>query len=67
VSAQQVQKAKSNPERWRLAIASVPIDINEQPVVRYVTEPFKDTELNFAQPYVPLSISKILATAGDPQ
>jgi superfamily II DNA or RNA helicase len=67
VSAQQVQKAKSNPERWRLAIASVPLDPNQQPVVRYVTEPFKDTELNFAQPYVPLSISKILATAGDPQ
>src|SRR5690606_32922547 len=31
VSAQQVQKAKANPERWRLALASVPEDPNEEP------------------------------------
>jgi len=31
VSAQQVQKAKSNPDRWRLAVASVPNEPDAEP------------------------------------
>ncbi len=66
VSAQQVQKAKSNPERWRLAVASVPDDPCEAPVVRYLVEPFADVTLHFAQTKVPLKVADLLAHAGDP-
>jgi superfamily II DNA or RNA helicase len=66
VSAQQVQKAKSNPERWRLAIASVPIDPGEDPLVRYLVDPFRDTHLHFAQTHVPLNVADLLQQAGKP-
>ena len=66
VSAQQVQKAKSNPDRWRLAIASVPTDPDEAPTVRYLVEPFRDVTLHFAQTGVPMNIAHLLAAAGDP-
>jgi superfamily II DNA or RNA helicase len=66
VSAQQVQKAKSNPERWRLAIASVPADPDEEPAVRYLVDPFRDVTLHFAQTKVPMTVAKLLAEAGDP-
>lgn len=66
VSAQQVQKAKSNPERWRLAIASVPVDPNQEPTVKYLVEPFRDVTLHFHQTKVPLSVAGLLADAGDP-
>ncbi|MCY4632684.1 MAG: DUF3883 domain-containing protein, partial [bacterium] len=36
VSAQQVQKARSNPDRWRLAVVSVPDDPNAEPTVHYL-------------------------------
>jgi superfamily II DNA or RNA helicase len=65
VSAQQVQKAKSNPERWRLAVVSVP-DGPGDPVVRYLVEPFADTHLHFAQPHVPLQVADLLASAREP-
>jgi SNF2 family DNA or RNA helicase len=67
VSAQQVQKAKSNPERWRLAIASVPEDPNERPTVKYLVEPFRDVTLHFAQTKVPLNVADLLQAAGDPR
>ena len=67
VSASQVQKAKSNPERWRLAVASVPTDPAAQPTVKYVIEPFGDVTLHFAQTKVPLNVANLLNVAGDPR
>jgi len=66
VSAQQVQKAKSNPERWRLAVASVPEDPNAEPTVMYLVEPFRDVTLHFAQTKVPMNVADLLQAAGDP-
>ena len=67
VSAQQVQKAKSNPERWRLAVVSVPNEASAAPQVRYLVDPFNDTHLNFAQTHVPLNVATLLQRAGAPQ
>ncbi len=66
VSAQQVQKAKSNPDRWRLAVASVPNEPDAEPTVRYLVEPFRDVTLHFAQTKVPLNVANLLNVAGDP-
>jgi SNF2 family DNA or RNA helicase len=66
VSASQVQKAKGNPDRWRLAVVSVPDNPHEVPVVRYLVEPFKDVTLHFAQTKVPLNVQQLLQSAGDP-
>ena len=66
VSAQQVQKAKANPDRWRLAVASVPTDPDEEPAVRYLLEPFRDTVMHFAQTKVPLNVANLLAIASEP-
>ena len=66
VSAQQVQKAKSNPDRWRLAVASVPNEPDVEPTVRYLVEPFRDVTLHFAQTKVPLNVANLLNVAGDP-
>ena len=66
VSAQQVQKAKSNPDRWRLAVASVPTDPDEEPVVHYLLEPFRDTVMHFAQTKVPLNVANLIAAASEP-
>lgn len=66
VSAQQVQKAKSNPERWRLAVVSVPTEQDRDPSVRYLIDPFRNTYLHFAQTHVPLNVSALLQEAGDP-
>ncbi len=66
VSAQQVQKAKSNPDRWRLAIASVPNEPGTDPAVRYLVEPFRDVTLHFAQTKVVLNVAALLAAAGAP-
>ena len=66
VSAQQVQKAKANPDRWRLAVASVPTDPDEEPAVRYLLEPFRDTVMHFAQTKVPLNVANLLAAAREP-
>ncbi len=66
VSAQQVQKAKANPDRWRLAVASVPTDPDAEPVVRYLLEPFRDTVMHFAQTKVPLNVANLIATASEP-
>jgi len=67
VSAPQVQKSKSNPDCWRLAVASVPDDAAGTPVVRYLVDPFADTMLNFAQTGVPLKVATLLAQAGEPR
>ena len=66
VSAQQVQKAKSNPDRWRLAVVSVPIEPDAEPEVHYLVAPFQDTTLHFAQTKVVLNVAGLIATAGEP-
>ena len=66
VSNQQVQKAKANPERWRLAVVSVPDEPDADPVVRYVLEPFRDTTMHFAQTKVVLNVANLLTAAVEP-
>ena len=66
VSAQQVQKAKSNPDRWRLAVVSVPSEPDADPAVHYLLDPFRDVTLHFAQTKVPLNVANLLEVAGDP-
>ena len=66
VSAQQVQKARSNPDRWRLAVVSVPDDPDAEPTVRYLVEPFRDYTLHFAQTKLTLNVTNLLTAAADP-
>ena len=66
VSTPQVNKAKSNPDRWRLAVVSVPDDPAEPPAVRYLIDPFRDVTLHFAQPGLPLTVTDLLDTAQPP-
>ena len=67
VSAPQVQKAKSNPERWRLAVVSVPEETSAEPEVRYLMEPFKKVTMHFAQTKLPLKVKDLLKEAKEPQ
>ena len=67
VSAPQVQKAKSNPERWRLAVVSVPDEASAEPEVRYLVEPFKKVTMHFAQTKLSLKINDLLKEAVEPQ
>ena len=66
VSAQQVQKAKANPDSWRLVVASVPTDPNAEPVVHYLLEPFSGTTMHFAQTKVPMNVANLLADTKEP-
>ena len=66
VSAQQVQKARSNPDCWRLAVVSVPDDADDDPEVRYLIDVFQNYSLHFAESKVSLSVADLLAAAGDP-
>lgn len=66
VSSQQVQKAKSNPDRWRLAVASVPIDPNETPAVKYLVEPFADVVVPFALASFSFRLGELMTRAGEP-
>lgn len=66
VSARQVQKAKANPERWRLAVVTVAEDRVADPLVRYLVEPFRDVRLHFAQTGIPLNVAALLAEGRDP-
>lgn len=67
VSAPQVQKAKSNPERWRLAVVSVPKETSAEPEVRYLVEPFNKVTMHFAQTKLCLKIKDLLKEAVEPQ
>ena len=67
VSAQQVQKARSNPDRWRLAVVSVPDDPDSDPEVHYLLDPFRDYTLHFAQTKLTLNVANLLAAAGPPR
>ena len=66
VSAAQVQKARSNPDRWRLALVSVPDDPHGEPTVRYLVDPFADYTLHFAQTKLTLNVTDLLTAAGEP-
>ena len=67
VSAPQVQKAKSNPERWRLAVVSVHDEASAEPEVRYLMEPFKKVTMHFAQTKLSLKVKDLLKEAVEPQ
>ena len=66
VSAQQVQKARSNPDCWRLAVVAVPDDPHAEPTVRYLVDPFADVALHFAQTKLTLKVADLLTAAGPP-
>ena len=66
VSAQQVQKARSNPDRWRLAVVSVPDDPGAKPAVHYLIDPFRDYTLHFAESKLTLDVAELLTGAGPP-
>ncbi|MCY3924838.1 MAG: helicase-related protein [bacterium] len=67
VSAQQVQKARSNPDRWRLAVVSVPDDPTAEPAVHYLVDPFGDYTLHFAESKITLKVADLLTAAGPPR
>ena len=64
VSAQQVQKARSNPDCWRLAIVLVPDDSHTEPTVHYLVDPFRDYTLHFAESKITLNVADLLTAAG---
>ena len=66
VSHTQVSAAKNNPDRWRLAIVSVPESPTGDPTVRYISRPFDDVTLHFAQTSVPLDVHAMIAIAEEP-
>jgi len=66
VSAQQVSKAKSIPDHWRLAVVSVPDDPDEPPVVYYLIDPFRDVALHFAQTGLSLNVADLLEATQPP-
>ncbi len=66
ISAQQISKAKSLPEHWRLAIVSVPDDPAELPTVCYLLNPFSDYTPHFAQTGLTLNVATFLQDAQDP-
>ena len=66
ISAQQVSKAKSLPEHWRLAIVSVPDNPTEPPTVRYLLNPFATYTPHFAQTALALNITTLLKGAQPP-
>ncbi len=66
VSRRQVGKAHNNPERWRLAVVSVPENPDAEPDVHYLVEPFKNVSLHPAQTSIPLNVADLLTYAGPP-
>ena len=67
VSARQVRQAQNDPERWRLAVVSVPDDPNAEPQVRYLVRPFADATMPSAMTKVALKVATLLADAGPPR
>ena len=67
VSKRQVGQAHCSPERWRLAVVSVPEDPQAEPEVRYLMDPFRTVTLHPAQTSVPLNVAELLAYASPPQ
>jgi len=67
VKARQVRQAKQNPERFRLAVVSVPNEPDDTPSVSYFVRPFDAYEMHFAQTFVPLKVTDLLPHAVEPQ
>ena len=67
VSRRQVGKAHNSPERWRLAVVSVPEDPDTEPDVHYLIEPFKNVSLHPAQTSIPLNVAELLVLSGPPR
>jgi hypothetical protein len=67
VSAVQVRQGKQNPDRFRLAVVTVPPNVDEEPTVHYYVQPFDGYELHFAQTYLPLKVADLLPYAVEPQ
>ena len=67
VSKRQVGQAHCSPERWRLAVVSVPENPQAEPEVRYLKDPFRAVTLHPAQTSVPLNVAELLADASPPQ
>ena len=67
VRARQVRQAKQNPERFRLAVVTVPNEPEGEPTVHYFVRPFDAYELHFAQTYVPLNVADLIPLAVEPQ
>ena len=67
VSKRQVGQAHCSPERWRLAVVSVPEDPQADPEVHYLRDPFRSVTLHPAQTSVPLNVAELLAHASPPQ
>ena len=66
ISAQQISKAKSLPDHWRLAVVSVPDDPAAPPTVCYLLNPFSDYTPHFAQTSLTLNVADLLGAAQDP-
>ncbi len=62
----EVRQAQNDPERWRLAVISVPDNPSAEPQVRYLVEPVVDITMHMAQTNVPLNVAKLLADATPP-
>ncbi|MDF1595724.1 MAG: helicase-related protein [Acidimicrobiia bacterium] len=67
VKARQVRQAQNTPDRFILALVSVPEDRAADPTVRYLLRPFQGTELPFAAVSVNLSLPKLLSEAVEPR
>ncbi len=67
VSARQVIQAKNNRKHWRLAVVAVPSEVDGEPEVRYLADPFRGVTLHAAQPSLPLKVSKLLSRSSPPR
>jgi hypothetical protein len=66
VKARQVRQAQNTPDRFILALVTVPESREAEPTVRYLLQPFQGTELPFATVSINLSLPRLLAEAVKP-
>jgi len=66
VKARQVRQAQNTPDRFILALVTVPEHREAEPTVRYLLQPFQGTELPFATVSINLSLPRLLAEAVKP-
>ncbi|WP_419839405.1 helicase-related protein [Candidatus Poriferisodalis sp.] len=67
VSARQVRQAQNDPDRWRLAVVSVPDDPAAEPQVHYLVRPFADATMPSAMTKVALKVAALLTDASPPR
>jgi len=67
VKARQVRQAHNVPDRFILALVTIPGDTDAEPTVRYVRRPFQDTELPFSAVSITLSLPRLLEQAEEPR